>query len=118
MNNKIDWSKPTTNSEAYRRTGGRRHYNSWRKMLAVARRLRLLRLWVENPYLSKADLARRLGVHRSTVTRDIQALKAQEARRPDGKCVMCGKAHKKPGLGLAATAEWLSDAKRSMPNIF
>jgi biotin operon repressor len=88
--------------------GGRRRINARRKAQATNRRYRLLFTWAKNPHLSKADLARRFGVHRSTITRDIQALKNdwRQART----CPLCG--HRLPARNLPADLEWLSGATR------
>src|SRR5579859_1755565 len=60
---------------AYRFVGGRRHYNRQRREAAEARRRRLLDLICaaeEKPY--QRQLARALGVHEATVSRDLAIL--------------------------------------------
>ncbi len=76
----IDWSAPVSNTEAFRRAGGRRAYNRARQAAAIERRYRLVQLIQQyriSPWLdrgSRTRLARLLGVHKSTVTRDLLAL--------------------------------------------
>lgn len=76
------WSAPTTPEAAARRAGGRRHYNAWRKALAF-RRLHLevaSRLFAQGSLFRRgiqAELARELGVSRSTICRDIDHLLCQ-----------------------------------------
>src|SRR5947209_2532983 len=74
-----------------RRAGGRRHYNDHRKIMAVFRRLKILRLAGTRMFDHGvcAELARKLGVHRSTVWRDIRFLLAQS--NAFGPCPHCGK---------------------------
>lgn len=71
----------------YNFIGGRRSYNAARQRTALQRQWRILFYWRDNPHLRKADIARKFGVSRSTVTRDIQALKAMANRWP--ACPMC-----------------------------
>lgn len=59
------WSAPVSNSEAYRRAGGRRRYNAMRRAAALVRSLEALAL--HRAGCSKADIASRLLVSRSTV---------------------------------------------------
>src|SRR4051812_48296622 len=74
------WSEPTTHEAVCRRASGRRHYNAWRSFRACERRMhvaRLLRQYTQEGaprHGAQARVARELGVHRSTVTRDVQAL--------------------------------------------
>jgi hypothetical protein len=83
-----NWSFPTSNSEAYRRAGGRRHYNHWRQTLALIRRTKVSRLLRRYPLFQRGTvtgIARELGVHPSTICRDIKAL--LKLGRP---CPQCG----------------------------
>jgi hypothetical protein len=70
---KTPWSYPTSTNEAFRRASGRRAYNATRRVKAMVRACEVMRLWGEYgfDYGSRARIARELGVHRSTVTRDI-----------------------------------------------
>ncbi len=94
--------------------GGRRHVNAIRKQRALNRRWRLIHAWRRDPSLSKADMARRFGVHRSTITRDIQALKRDWQR--SHTCPLCG--HRKLGRNPIEDMEWTSEVQRSMPHLF
>jgi len=73
-----DWHKPTSDDEAKRRAGGRARYNAQRHTVALHRRIYGL-LPMLNGYAPArgdlADLARRLGVSRSTVCRDVALLR-------------------------------------------
>ena len=70
------WSKLTDADTAARRAGGRTHYNRKRQWEATKRRGEVLRLVAINRLErgSQAEMARQLGVHRSTITRDLQAV--------------------------------------------
>jgi hypothetical protein len=77
------WSEPVSDDVAHRRAGGRARYNRDRKVNAYLRRLREIERWGEllkngglglYEHGAKAAMARELGVHRSTVTRDFQAI--------------------------------------------
>ena len=76
-------SQPSIDREAaYRRTGGRRRYNAQRRRRADERRLALFELaFAEGPPWNqrgaRAYYARRFGVSRPTITRDIAALYAR-----------------------------------------
>ena len=69
MNN--NWSAFTDFEIVKRRAGGRRHYNSVRKLRAQVRKMEAGILLLKG--MKKADIAKQLGVHRSTITRDVQA---------------------------------------------
>jgi hypothetical protein len=77
------WSEPVSNDEAARRAGGRARHNRERQVNAYLRRLREIERWGEllkngglglYEHGAKAAMARELGVHRSTVTRDFQQI--------------------------------------------
>jgi IS30 family transposase len=55
-----------------RRAGGRRHYNAVRRLRAVQRKVQVAQLYREG--LSQHEIARRLGVHPSTISRDLAYL--------------------------------------------
>ena len=90
------WSQPTDKQSANRRAGGRRRYNSQRHWDAKRRRLWVARLlldsgswvghWIKHGAL--AEIARRLGVSRATICRDVQRLR--EEARAAGHCPVCG----------------------------
>ena len=65
---------------AHRATGGRRRYNAQRRRTAKARRQQVARLLAINPHTSGAEIARRVGVHRATISRDIGGIAAWLAR--------------------------------------
>jgi hypothetical protein len=74
--------------EASRRAGGRRRYNLWRKTIRDLRRAQVWRLLANYPILHRGKvmaIARELGVHPSTICRDIQAIK-----RRLRACPQCG----------------------------
>ncbi len=73
-----------------RRAAGRRHYNSWRRVNAHDRRRRVFEYWRESKGRRgwQAEAAVALGVHRSTITRDVAAMLALVRR--EEPCPMCG----------------------------
>ena len=79
--------------EVERRASGRRHYNSVRQFRATLRQMQVARLLAQGVRRRRA-IARRLGVHPSTISRDVQAILA----RSPGACPTCGR-----GFALAWT---------------
>lgn len=87
------WSHPTDWDTVCRRASGRRSYNAIRQIQALVRRRRLVDLLVSQRAMLtahgvQAKLARTLGVHRSTICRDIAALLAEAAS--SRRCPCCG----------------------------
>ena len=72
------WSEHVRFDEACRRANGRRHYNVQSQLKAEQRRGRVAELLTVYGYGygAQAAIARRLGVHRSTVCRDVHELLA------------------------------------------
>lgn len=74
------WSSPTSPEQAYRRAGGRRHYNAKRSEAAFRRRMEVFSALYGSGrtgsrvlrHGDRAELARTLGVSRSTVCRDVK----------------------------------------------
>jgi hypothetical protein len=90
--NTSNWSTPTTDDEANRRAAGRRRYNLLRQLDARNRRRMIVEFWshkVVSPFEpgGRARLADMLGVHRSTITRDMKIL-LEECRLLE--CPTCG----------------------------
>ncbi|GEM_PF-1968971 len=96
------WSLPTDPETVKRRAAGRRHYNAWRKHKAMYRRWVLVLETANHLGVSvlnhgaQAKIARKLGVSRSTICRDVQAILAswheeEHKRKP---CPLCG--HRNP----------------------
>ena len=79
------WAGHVRAEEAYRRAGARRRWNLKRRGLADARRLKLIP-FLQDPERNGAELARRLGVHRSTVCRDFVILRAKGVEAEMGRC--------------------------------
>ncbi len=73
-----------------RRAAGRRHYNAWRRVVAHDRQRRVLDYWRQSKGRRgwQAEAADTLGVHRSTITRDMHALLALLHR--EEPCPLCG----------------------------
>ena len=73
--NRSEWSAPTTPDEVARRAAGRRHYNEVRQFNAALRRIEVMRRFNEYGGFATrgvvSRIAAELGVHRSTVSRDI-----------------------------------------------
>jgi hypothetical protein len=72
--------------ELERRASGRRHYNSLRHFKALLRRCQVATL-LASGVSSRVDMAAQLGVHPSTILRDIIALLGAQA----GACPTCGR---------------------------
>jgi hypothetical protein len=74
-----------TPDEISRRAGGRRRHNAQRAIAAAARRQQVAALLgqFDRPfaYGTRAVLARRLGVSRATICRDLQVLAGLAGRR-------------------------------------
>ncbi len=96
MNNKTWWSEPTDPDTVARRAAGRRHYNSVRTLLATLRRHEVADLLLAG--VSQSEIARRLGVHRSTICRDVLAL-CEQAQRTE-RCPVCGQTYRADLVGL------------------
>lgn len=65
---------PTTPEVAARRAGGRRRYNRDRQEAAFLRRYQVLDLLMQygSERGAQSRVAEQLGVHRSTISRDVQ----------------------------------------------
>jgi hypothetical protein len=78
MMDQIGWAWPTDVEEASRRAGGRRRFNSVRRLRAELRRAEVAHLALELGYGivwgAGAEIARRLGVSRATVCLDVREL--------------------------------------------
>ena len=74
------WNEDFTTDEAHRRWAARKKYNQVRQLRASLRRLELVRMLNSGGYGLFGDqgqqtaLAAALGVHRSTVCRDLKTL--------------------------------------------
>jgi len=73
------WSKLTTHSEAARRAGGRRRINAVRHWDVIQRRAKVFKTVSERGLAGfdrgvRAQIARELGVSRSTISRDVAAI--------------------------------------------
>jgi hypothetical protein len=76
VRNKSWWSQPTNWETVCKRVRGRARYNAMRRLNARLRQrevLQLLARWGWKPGV-QALIAAHLGVHRSTICRDLQAV--------------------------------------------
>ncbi len=80
------WSKWTDFETVKKRAGGRRHYNDLRRIYAKLRRNEVALLFAQG--FEQAEIARRLGVHRSTVGRDVKSF--FEILHEEKNCPVCG----------------------------
>lgn len=83
----FDWSLSVSAEETIRRAGGRRRYNRWRRDCALYRQVQVFRLLREygGEHGSITRIARQLGVHPSTVSRDVSSVLRAET------CWACGR---------------------------
>lgn len=79
---------PTSPEAAARRAGGRRRYNRQRQDAAAVRRYLVAQMLPETgwEYGVQSEIAEALGVHRSTISRDIRWLFGDKTR----PCPTCG----------------------------
>ncbi len=100
---RVQWSERVSDTEAARRAGGRRRYNAVRQFRAVLRRRKVARLYLEfgGGYGCQAEIARRLGVHPSTVSRDLAILRRGAMMSP--RCPFCGHRYERIWLELDET---------------
>jgi transposase len=85
------WSASTDWETVCRRNAGRRRYNALRRLLRDRRRRQVLDLLLEDGLLThgaKARVARALGVHKSTITRDVAAILHTHATCPTCESVV------------------------------
>jgi hypothetical protein len=82
------WSEPVSQEEAYKRVRGRTRWNAYRRRLAKARQREVLQLWWRWPGKPGVQtlIAQHLGVHKSTISRDMAALGLRAPR-----CPTCGR---------------------------
>ena len=108
MSNKVAWSRPVSFEEACRRAGGRRRYNAVRQFKALLRRQRvvelLLRWGMRRGVQSR--IAVELGVHRSTVSKDVAALLPEHPPCPECDRPMVGPS---PAQVRRLLARWGND---------
>jgi DNA-binding MarR family transcriptional regulator len=78
--NRRAWHQRVSSEEAYRRASGRRAYNAVRTLRVELRRIKVARMLRQFPGIPLVDIADALGVHRSTVSRDRDALMAEVRR--------------------------------------
>jgi hypothetical protein len=91
-----DWGQPTDPESAARRAGGRRRYNAVRQLIAAERRALVARLALDvviaangrSTWGMQTVIAEHLGVHRSTICRDLQH--SRELARLFRPCPECG----------------------------
>lgn len=85
------WYLFPSSNEVAKRAGGRRRYNAQRQEQALARRIAILELFgarvILNPRGAQALIARQLSMNRSTICRDIAAIRAEW--RHQHLCPLC-----------------------------
>lgn len=72
-----NWTVQTDPKTAAKRASGRRRFNAWRKRVALVRLGLIVKELADVGFLrgNQSEIARRLGLHRSTICRDMQILK-------------------------------------------
>jgi len=105
------WSAPVSAEVAHRRASGRRHYNSVRQFRAELRRRRVEELCEKyglGPGV-QAQIARTLGVARSTICHDFALM----FHRWNERCPECGQRTRRPHVSQMSEddlTEWPLDA--------
>ena len=92
-----EWATPTSVEVVQRRAAGRRRYNAVRRLRAQLRGVTAFRLMCQYDWARGAQsrVAAELGVHRSTISRDLAAV----PRPPDeARCPACGAVRLPPDL--------------------
>ncbi len=71
-----NWGCGTNDSEASRRAGGRRKYNAVRQSMALIRQAEVAKMYCAGGFRwgIQSEIARKLGVHRATVSRDVKLI--------------------------------------------
>lgn len=69
-----NWTDRTDSQTAARRAGGRRSYNRWRHTCSIVRLGAVVKELKKIGFVRgfQSEIARRLGVHRSTISRDFK----------------------------------------------
>ena len=69
------WSTPIASLEAFRRAGGRRAYNAWRRDMKLFRRRDVMQLVLQFGHQRgvQARIAKLLSVSEGTISKDIKA---------------------------------------------
>ncbi len=75
-----NWTVKTDRQTVAKRAGGRRHFNAWRRARALWRLRQVIQHLGEVGFGrgNQAEIARRLGLHPSTICRDLKILKLME----------------------------------------
>jgi DNA invertase Pin-like site-specific DNA recombinase len=85
-NKSQQWSQATSQDEAARRAAGRARYNRHRQFKAAIRRKKIIDIWEDRAdgsgwsifsRGSQTELAKMLGVNRSTICRDLKVIMAR-----------------------------------------
>lgn len=108
------------NAESLRKfLGGRKRYNAQRRRVAELRRKLVLFVWESHPDWCQADLARFFQVTRTTISRDIKKLKADELiQRHPPQCPLCrGRGTLDVEGAVARVAKIISETERSFPDL-
>jgi hypothetical protein len=86
VNNNRQWNPATSHDQAARRAAGRARYNRRRQFKAAIRRKKIVDIWEERvdgsgwsifSRGSQTELAKMLGVNRSTICRDLKVIMAR-----------------------------------------
>src|SRR4051812_27357740 len=94
------WSDPTTPDEAHRRASGRRAYNARRAFVRTYRWRRVVELLATYRLSERGTvtaIARALGVHPGTISRDLKGI-----RDLTTTCPRCGSVVPREWLNAAA----------------
>jgi hypothetical protein len=72
-----NWQARVSDADARRRAAGRRKFNEKRRQAAYQRRDQVQQAWLEQgeTWGWQTRLARQLGVHKSTISRDVTAIR-------------------------------------------
>jgi DNA-binding NarL/FixJ family response regulator len=75
---RVEWQQPISPEHAMNRAAGRQRYNALRQRYVLMRAVQVCQRLAQGQ--SKQEIARALGVHRTTIVRNLQRLQTLTLR--------------------------------------